>query len=479
MVIDHSVTRQRRSLGYVLLVLAILPLMFNTIGLLDHYQYNPQVISLSTLIWMVCSIPLIIYLVGFDEKSKKVPFFEVFSFLHGFYYSLPVLIVDPKSVILWIDPIKGYTVMMEYVLWGVILMVLGYYSSSRLIFPTSPTKVWIADGFSNLRDLKRNASITIIFVFVVSLIEENIEVGVEFVQPIGAIKNCGQLAEAILLYYFFKSKLEKHYFLVMLFSLTTRLVIALTSGLVANLIVIFVSLGLIFWVAKMRISFTYILLIVVLSVGILLLKGVIGDYRKEAWSDNQVQLTRLEKLDLIIELLDGLSIGEQYAQSPIEEGFDAIFSRSNLPGTFAYVWQMTPRVVPYWDGGSYKSILTFFIPRLLWSDKPVSSNGQAFGHRYAILDTHDTRTSVNLPVMIEFFVNFSEQGILFGMILLGVFCALIEYILLASAQDSLDQLIGVILLYPLFNIESDLSLIIAGLFFNIVTLKFYAKYFLR
>jgi hypothetical protein len=471
---DDQVIAQRRKLGYILIAVALLPFFLNIVDELNYYHYSPEVVGLSILVWALSLFPLIIYLIYFGTNSKQVPFFEMFCFLHGVFYSLPMFVIDPYSIKLWVDPKGGYDSMMEHVLIGIGIMICGYYVASKAAFIGLKSSTTTSE-LDSLIKLKKAASITIFFVFGITILDETIEMPTDLTQPVTGLKNCGQLAEAILFYLVLKKKLENKYLVLLISSFLLRLIFVLTSGLVAGLIVIFISIGLVFWVSKVKIAPVSVLLFILISVGILSLKGIIGDFRKVVWGDDKDQLSRLQKVELLLDLAQEQSSVNQANKNILAGGIDAMLIRSNLSNTFAYTWQLTPKAVPYWDGGSYKSILTFFIPRFLWKDKPKSNNGQEFGHRYFILDVQDKSTSVNLPIMIEFFINFGEKGIFIGMLFLGLSCAFIEMFFLSKPHNTLLQLKGIVLLYPLFNIESDLTLLFSGLLFNAIVLKVYIR----
>ena len=85
----------------------------------------------------------------------------------------------------------------------------------------------------------------------------------------------------------------------------------------------------------------------------------------------------------------------------------------------------TPLAVPLWEGHTYKTLPASFIPRILWPNKPSKQVGQDFGHRYSIIAPHDKSTAVNLPQLVELFINFGTRGMLLGMLALGVLYRLI------------------------------------------------------
>ena len=121
------------------------------------------------------------------------------------------------------------------------------------------------------------------------------------------------------------------------------------------------------------------------------------------------------------------------------------------------VTSLSPEKIPYWEGYSYKILITKFVPRIFWENKPSDTLGNEFGVRYKVLFDHNTTTSWNMPVLNEFYVNFGIIGIVLGMFFLGAIYNLITLNLNYSHRNYLF-LVSFITLYPLFYLESHLSL---------------------
>ena len=120
------------------------------------------------------------------------------------------------------------------------------------------------------------------------------------------------------------------------------------------------------------------------------------------------------------------------------------------------VTTLSPKIIPYWEGYSYKILLTKLVPRIFWENKPSDTLGNEFGVRYNVLVDNPT-TSWNMPVLNEFYVNFGIIGIVLGMFFLGALYNLVSLNLNYSHNNYLF-LISFITLYPLFYLESHLSL---------------------
>jgi hypothetical protein len=128
-----------------------------------------------------------------------------------------------------------------------------------------------------------------------------------------------------------------------------------------------------------------------------------------------------------------------------------------------YCVDRTPASIPYLHGATLTNLLTNPVPRILWPNKPAEVMGQWFGHHYRILGEDDTVTSINLPWLVEFYINFGPLGVVIGMTIVGAFLVLLEHVLLNAAMTDLEIVAGWALVFRLFYQESNLSLMLGGL----------------
>ncbi|HEU4878365.1 MAG TPA: hypothetical protein VFT21_02880, partial [Gemmatimonadaceae bacterium] len=86
--------------------------------------------------------------------------------------------------------------------------------------------------------------------------------------------------------------------------------------------------------------------------------------------------------------------------------------------------------------------------------------------RYGYLRWSNLVTSINLPFLVEFYLNFGFIGVLVGMMVVGAIYRTLDELVNHPDQDLLTSLIGVIILVPLIMLESDFSLTFGGLILN-------------
>ena len=235
----------------------------------------------------------------------------------------------------------------------------------------------------------------------------------------------------------------------------------LVSGALAEFIFIAIVVMFAVWTVRGRFKSREILMTCVFVVAVISLKAVIPDYRNEAWySERQLSVT--ERIALMNTLVTG-RIQEGGRGALLQEGRDRSTERSAAADLLADVIQRTPAEVPYWNGESYVSLVGALVPRLLWPDKPEKDLGQRFGHRYSYLSAGNIGTSINLPWLVEMYANFGMWFMAIGGAILGSILALLGRFLNRPGQSDLWTAAGIALLVPLYNIESDFSLIYGGL----------------
>ena len=123
---------------------------------------------------------------------------------------------------------------------------------------------------------------------------------------------------------------------------------------------------------------------------------------------------------------------------------------------------MTPGSVPYWNGATYSSLLTKWIPRFLWPGKPQELTGNEFGQRYGFLDPSDQGTSLNLPWIVELYANFGAWGVLLGMGIFGAFVAFVNRLFNQSQMNPVEFVYGAVMLFGLYNQGSSFAMTVGN-----------------
>jgi hypothetical protein len=136
--------------------------------------------------------------------------------------------------------------------------------------------------------------------------------------------------------------------------------------------------------------------------------------------------------------------------------YNGLGTRMAHAGILSYVVDQTPKVVPFWNGETYKPLISSVIPRIIWSGKPEERAGNLFGRRYGFIEGDD-QTSINMPWITELFANFGWPGIISGMAIFGALICLLERTLSDPSMTDLEVAIGLSILLPLFYQDSNFS----------------------
>lgn len=185
-----------------------------------------------------------------------------------------------------------------------------------------------------------------------------------------------------------------------------------------------------------------------------------------------------KKAEALFRVVDGYQKGERRGATSAVETAARRISHTWL---FAHVVKKSPAEIPFWNGQTYRPIMTSIIPRAFWPDKPLEITGGLFGKRYGLLEPN-SRTSLNLPWHIETYVNFGGLGVVLGMAIIGLFLAIVDKILNAPDSSELEVGIALGVLMPLTFQESNFSLMVGTLPQFVICLYLYflaGEFFMR
>ncbi len=199
------------------------------------------------------------------------------------------------------------------------------------------------------------------------------------------------------------------------------------------------------------------------------------EYRRTAWrgevGEVEVTSSPIQRGLAFIELalrgsFESGSTGYQEAAA------ESAQSRASQLGTLVAVIELTPTLVPFWDGETYADFFWSFAPRFLFPNKPERILGHVFGQRYGFLDPWDEETSYNVAYqVVEMYINFGTLGVLLGMALVGLlYRALAAYVAHPNTGER-ELLIGCVLFTNLLSLESSFSSVFGGAVWFLVVMS--------
>ena len=225
--------------------------------------------------------------------------------------------------------------------------------------------------------------------------------------------------------------------------------------------------------------------ILTLIVSVLVFSSVFSKFKFQYRAQAESLQSNADKINLMIELNEktqNASSDIVSMQENVQE--TTLWRMSYAISALSLVTEKTPTLVPFWQGSSYVVLITKFIPRFLWPNKPKEEMGQRFGHTYGILNDDDTNTSMNTPVIAEGYMNFGYVGFYLVFIIMSgliffTFKQVNENIIVDNGSgDIIDNLILANLLVIFIQWESNLSMMLGKIFILYLT-KILLKYSLK
>lgn len=266
------------------------------------------------------------------------------------------------------------------------------------------------------------------------------------------------LSLGVLAVLFFGGKLPRRHQVFFVSAASIIVLLFALSGSLAAPVMFLVFFGILYWNQRRRMPWHFIVLVGLITV---ILNPVKSRFRDYTWYSNETSISYYDKAILMYTV-----VKEHYSDADLlsKVGDDTTtVNRLAYISTFGYVISMTPSAIPYWGGDSYHTLWTSFIPRMIWPGKPKATIGQDFGHRYALIRPDDEVTSYNLPWLVEFYANFGTFGVAVGMFLVGVLFRFLTQKFRAPVSSPLEHVIGVTIMFGLFDAESNFALMAGGI----------------
>ncbi len=390
-----------------------------------------------------------------------MPFLPIIGLLYGLYFALPAALgAYNQHYRISLTPTRDYGDAIFVALYGWLSLLFGYIAGRLLSSRERPSHA--IEPSDAVR--RRYGALLMVVGLAFEMIRLFATIPVEVAGIFKFVSTLGWFGSGLLITMLTRRRLNAAYRLLTYVGVSAFLLVGVSSGSVASAAFYGAVVFACAWIGLGRVRPYWIVAGAVGFTTIVALRGVSDQYRKVVWFANEGGGVA-SRVGLFFNLLktrvqtDGLD-------GAIAQGFQTSAGRSANLDLLADVIIRTPREIPYWGGETYLSLVGAFVPRVLWPDKPTKELGQAFGHRYGYVGVNDTNTSMNLPFLVEFYANFGIAGIIGGMFLVGFIYYVLQRIVNSPGQDTLHSLVGVVILVPLINIESDFSLGFGGLLLN-------------
>jgi len=229
--------------------------------------------------------------------------------------------------------------------------------------------------------------------------------------------------------------------------------LAVTSGLIYQLIYLFSFLIFSLYIFK-GFSRRGVYSILTLSVFVIVFSILFSPVKLTYRTMDLANFSLIEKSKVIFNLI---SENNSKDLQDREDEKSTLWRLTYSLSAISLVIEKTPNTVPFWNGQSYVNILYKFIPRIIWNEKPKEDMGQQFGHKYSILADENLTTSMNTPIIAEAYMNFGFFFIFIVVILMAILMAK-----MFSQSNVLNKHNSGSTVESLFN---DINIAIASIFF--------------
>jgi hypothetical protein len=458
---NHTI-RLSGSSGKILLGLGIISFL-----LYDHRpaDITPEEAALGLLIVWLGFLPIFLFLRGYG--SGPLPLMPAVGLFYCVAFGLAVFVnFSPLRDISWMS--EKSTSALTTVVLGLISLYVLYYLSWGVCQRNSAFSLHIADHGASL-------SAILWACIAVHLTDLYLHFSVD-VPSVGHLLDAASLVGyGCLTWQLFERRLpslQRASLLVV--ALPLELVSRITSGSLAQPMQLGLLIAFVYWLVRQKLPW---MTIFVAGLILLELHNVKHKYRDLYWygagsSDSEV--TRLETFFR-------LAFEKSADSEPSEGGLlgNSLTVRASQLGFLTHVMEQTPVIVPYWKGETYKILLSKFIPRLFWPDKPTETMGQEFSSRYGMRDIHDETTSFNVPWIVEMYANFGTVGVIVGMAFVGILFAFLDRKFNRTEMLMLDRVVGTVLVFDLIYQESNFSLMVGNKLLTYVAIRFLFQAFLK
>jgi len=414
-------------------------------------------------------IPWHSYLQWVQRGEERIPVFAMVSFVYWVYYGLPLFWGD--RIISDIYSPTGRELAESSILKAEIMAILGVLC------------MWVGFKFNPLR-IVRVPRITLplsgfrwnylrallIFGTLISLREPNFSFLGEGSRQMLSLFIVGipTVVFAIFFGQFVRKKLLFLDKLLIMGFLIIRLIVGLSSGMLGAFGAVLIISAAVFMAEQKRIPRVALISVVAF---VLFFQPAKSEFRNVYWTENKVA-PMSDRISFWVErslVKWGDAISDQTGRSRTELLNESL-SRVSLLTPSANVIDQTPLVVPYQYGRLYSYLLVTFIPRVVWPDKPSSSEANQFYQiAYSISDEEQLKTvSVSIGILVEGYINFGWPGALGIMFALGIIIRFYQTGFFGRESGALLGAIGVVLLPGFLSIENQFAGYVGGLIQKVV-----------
>ncbi|HWX85081.1 MAG TPA: hypothetical protein VNZ48_15905 [Xanthobacteraceae bacterium] len=181
--------------------------------------------------------------------------------------------------------------------------------------------------------------------------------------------------------------------------------------------------------------------------------------RNEYWARDSQSLRNASIVQVPGMVVDWFAAGISAPVSHNAGENNSLLERTSLLHMVLAVQEVTPRIIPYLEGGTYALLPSMLVPRFLQPDKIESQAGlNLLSVRYGRQRAEDThKTTLGWGIVAEAYANYGNPAVIAVGVIFGALCGFLMRLSATAAPLSLAMLMAIASTLTLCNLELDVS----------------------
>jgi hypothetical protein len=451
---DQERQSRRAKRAYVLAV--ILYTAFFSIWQVDPVPL--QVHAMAILVAATCFIPLTRW---YARGAQGAPMFELICLSYALQFSAPVyhqlnafVVFGQTEYLSWDSTFQA----LAYVEVGMIALIAGYYGLLRTSLARALPQVDLP-----LKPERRPIYLAIaLSVGLIALLLTALGTATTSSTAgafVSLASNQLNLVIVLLAYQTFSEQPSRPLRLVTLYTVVAlAAAVGLTSGLLENAFVPAVLMLVVQWHVRHKVPWR---LVVIGLITFVVLSAAKEDYRQVVWYGTD-EVTTIDRLSVWAE--SSQQVVENNLQSDSWTNLQNLvresFSRFDLLHKFVHVQNMTPRLIPFYEGTTYDYMLIAWIPRVVWPDKPSAAEpNDQLDVDYLLKSVSQIGHGViGIGQLPEAYANFGLAGIVGVMFIQGLVFSMLNQVLNGPRSEGGRAIYMSLMVFLLNGIGSSLAI---------------------
>jgi hypothetical protein len=184
-----------------------------------------------------------------------------------------------------------------------------------------------------------------------------------------------------------------------------------------------------------------------------------ANMRAEYWERDSQSLKETSLLRMPGMMVDWFVAGISAPLSSRPGQNTSLLERTSLLHMVLTVQEVTPRIIPYLEGGTYALLPSMLMPRFLEPDKTQSQAAlNLLSVRYGRQRAEDTyKTTLGWGMVAEAYANYGNPAVIAVGVLFGALCGMLMRLSATAGPLSLAMLLAIASTLTLCNLELDVS----------------------